>query len=84
MTDSEDGYKWWLRYIIVPLVGGGGLVALLVAVIDKPSPPSIVTPVTTPTSSSQTNAVAPVPSSKAVGPMGPLELGVSYNQRRPI
>jgi hypothetical protein len=29
----EHGYKWWIRYVIVPLIGGGGVVAVIVALI---------------------------------------------------
>lgn len=32
----EHGFKWWLRYVIVPLVGGGGIIAVVVAKIDRP------------------------------------------------
>jgi hypothetical protein len=28
MAESETGYKWWLRYIVVPLIGGGTLLTL--------------------------------------------------------
>ncbi len=27
---DAHGYKWWLRYIVVPIIGGGGLVAIIV------------------------------------------------------
>ncbi len=39
MSEMEKGVKWWLRYVIVPLVGGGGVIALLVAFINKPDVP---------------------------------------------
>jgi formylglycine-generating enzyme required for sulfatase activity len=29
----ETGYKWWVRYVIVPLLGSGGVVAIVVALI---------------------------------------------------
>lgn len=36
-TDKEHGYKWWLRYVVIPLVvacvGGGGVVAIIAALI---------------------------------------------------
>jgi TonB family protein len=32
MADPEDGLKWWLRYVIVPLIGSGGIVAIFVAI----------------------------------------------------
>jgi len=42
MTESEHGLKWWLRFVIVPLIGGGGLIAIVVAVIDRPTQPTPV------------------------------------------
>jgi hypothetical protein len=29
MPDVETGLRWWLRYIVVPLVGGGGILTYL-------------------------------------------------------
>jgi hypothetical protein len=29
----EQGFKWWVRYVIVPLLAGGGLVGIAVALI---------------------------------------------------
>jgi hypothetical protein len=37
MADGEHGYKWWVRYVLVPLIGGGGLIALVVAIINRPA-----------------------------------------------
>lgn len=34
MTDTESGLKWWMRYVIVPLIGGSGVVAIIVALIS--------------------------------------------------
>jgi hypothetical protein len=44
MPDIEHGFKWWIRYVIVPLIGGGGAIAIVVAIINRPSPspPQIV------------------------------------------
>jgi hypothetical protein len=55
MPETESGYKWWIRYVLIPLIGGGGLVALVVALISKtgtqglqqgeqepPKPPAVV------------------------------------------
>lgn len=42
MPEIESGLKWWMRYVIVPMIGGGGIIAIVVAVIatyDKPKPP---------------------------------------------
>jgi hypothetical protein len=36
---DETGLRWWIRYALVPLIGGGGLVAVLVAVINRQPPP---------------------------------------------
>jgi hypothetical protein len=51
-TAGESGLKWWLRYVIVPLLGGGGVVAILISqngrkhkVVD-PNPPSNSNPIT--------------------------------------
>jgi hypothetical protein len=49
-NNNEHGWKWWLRYIVVPLIGGGGLVAVIVALISHsplPTPPErqVVAPV---------------------------------------
>lgn len=44
MPDSEAGYKWWVRYVVVPLIGGGGLIALFVAYLNRP--PALATSAT--------------------------------------
>jgi hypothetical protein len=31
MPESEKGIRWWMRYVIVPLLSGGGIVAILFA-----------------------------------------------------
>jgi hypothetical protein len=31
--DTETGLKWWMRYVIVPIIGGGGIIAIIVALI---------------------------------------------------
>lgn len=74
MPDSEDGLKWWIRHVIVPLIGGGGLVAIVVALINRPpSPPvvgpSAVAPQASVPSSSATQAaeMSPVPMQPALG-----------------
>jgi hypothetical protein len=40
--ENESGFKWWARYVIVPLVGGGGIITLVIALMNRPS----VTPTT--------------------------------------
>jgi parallel beta-helix repeat protein len=35
MADPESGVKWWIRYAVVPLIGGGGLIALIIAFFAK-------------------------------------------------
>jgi hypothetical protein len=32
---TERGLKWWLRYVVVPLVGGGGVIAIFVALLER-------------------------------------------------
>jgi hypothetical protein len=29
MAEEEKGAKWWFRYVIVPIIGGGGIIALV-------------------------------------------------------
>jgi len=40
--ENESGFKWWMRYVIVPLIGGGGVIAILVAKIEHPTQPRAV------------------------------------------
>jgi hypothetical protein len=44
MPDIEKGFRWWIRHVVVPLIGGGGLIAILVAFIMRPTsqPPIII------------------------------------------
>lgn len=46
MPESDDnGLKWWVRYVIVPLIGGGGLVSFFLATRDhQPSPATAPAP----------------------------------------
>ena len=44
-SDTEQGYKWWIRYVVVPLIGGGGLIAIIVALLDRPTIPPLPTPI---------------------------------------
>jgi len=37
MAEEEKGAKWWFRYVIVPIIGGGGAIAVITAYIAKPS-----------------------------------------------
>lgn len=37
MASDELGYKWWIRYVAIPLIGGGGLIGLWLALSSKPS-----------------------------------------------
>jgi hypothetical protein len=34
----ETGIRWWMRYVVVPLIAGGGLMALAVGIVDKVKP----------------------------------------------
>jgi acyl carrier protein len=29
LTDEEQGWKWWIRFVIVPLIAGGGFIAVV-------------------------------------------------------
>jgi hypothetical protein len=33
VSGNESGSKWWIRYVAVPIVAGGGVIALLVGVL---------------------------------------------------
>jgi hypothetical protein len=35
---TETGIKWWMRYVVVPILGGGGIIAMIIAVIQRPTP----------------------------------------------
>lgn len=35
---SEHGLKWWVRYVIVPIIGSGGVIAIIVALLNRPPP----------------------------------------------
>lgn len=49
MGDEEKGAKWWIRYVVVPLIGGGGIIAVVVALIPQhPSSNSPIINVVTP------------------------------------
>ena len=37
----EHGIKWWIRYVVVPLIGTGGLVGIVVALLAKPDTPRV-------------------------------------------
>ena len=39
MADLETGHRWWLRYVFVPLLAGGGLIAVLVTILGDGSKP---------------------------------------------
>ena len=43
-NDEEKGYKWWIRYVFVPLMGGGGIIAIIVALLSLREPTPIFTP----------------------------------------
>jgi hypothetical protein len=50
---EERGLYWWVRYVIVPIIGGGGLIAIIVALIMGPSsslPNTATPPLAQPTS----------------------------------
>ena len=48
MADLERGFKWWLRYIIVPIIvpllAGGGIIAVLISDIFRQSHPPTALP----------------------------------------
>lgn len=40
VAELENGYRWWLRYIVVPLIGGGALVTLVYGTFRPEPEPS--------------------------------------------
>jgi hypothetical protein len=40
MAEVEHGLKWWIRFVIVPVVGSGGLIALFVGYGNRSTPPA--------------------------------------------
>ncbi|HXM60233.1 MAG TPA: hypothetical protein VN950_05210 [Terriglobales bacterium] len=36
MAEEEKGARWWFRYVIVPIIGGGGAIAIITAMIERP------------------------------------------------
>lgn len=76
--ESEKGCRWWLRYIIVPLtaacVGGGGIVAIIVALIPVvfPTPP-IPTTVTIPPGAVAASTPTATPISPTNTPVPPTD-----------
>jgi len=53
MADEEKGARWWFRYVLVPLIGSGGLVAIIVALMSRQPPPVITTSTISPASQRQ-------------------------------
>jgi hypothetical protein len=41
MSEQETGFKWWIRYVIVPMIGGGGIIAIVVAILGIPPKPTV-------------------------------------------
>ena len=54
-NERERGFKWWLRYVIVPLIGGGGIVAIVVTIISSPTikPPTSISVVPSPSATAK-------------------------------
>src|SRR5437868_1801870 len=40
MADLEQGWRWWLRFIVVPLLAGSGVTAVVIAFINRAPIPS--------------------------------------------
>ena len=69
---SEHGAKWWIRYVVIPLVGTGGVTAVVVGLLSRPS--AVVSPMPaqavpaaaavglSPASAAAATAVTPAPS----------------------
>lgn len=37
---TESGFKWWMRYVVVPIIGGGGIIAIVIALMS-PRPENV-------------------------------------------
>ena len=61
MADQDSGYKWWIRYVLVPMIGGGGIVGLIIAYMNLAHESPKLQPVA-PTSRQQTVEPSPAPS----------------------
>ena len=49
MAELESGLRWWIRYVIVPIVAGGGVIAIVVSVLrseQKQEPTKLSAPST--------------------------------------
>lgn len=52
---EERGLYWWVRYVIVPVIGGGGIIAIIVTLISQiPVPSPDATATSAPSSAIQT------------------------------
>ncbi len=59
MAEIESGAKWWLRYVLVPLLASAGVVGIVSQVINRPGPaPSPAAPISS-TAASPTTAEQP-------------------------
>jgi len=76
MADGDTGIKWWARNVLVPLIGGGGLVTILVAYLNRaPSSAPPPTPDNKPaaTDTGHISAAAPTTSTEDHPPPPPKE-----------
>lgn len=71
MADNEIGFRWWLRFVVVPIVGGGGIVAIIVALLSRPDPTGKPTPGPTLPIQQSTPGATQTPSSTPVDPPRP-------------
>jgi hypothetical protein len=74
--ETESGLKWWIRYVVVPLIGGGGLIAVFIALLARNpqtnSPSNISPAVSTPSPTVSTNqSPSPLSSSPQTSPNNP-------------
>ena len=58
-SHSEAGMKWWVRYVVVPLIGSGGVIAFIAAITGPPTPPP--EPVPAPPDTTITRPIEPAP-----------------------
>lgn len=75
MADPETGYRWWIRYVAVPLLGAGGAIAAFVTYITRsphplpaPQPASAAAAQPAP---SQEGGAAPTQPRQTLAPIAP-------------
>lgn len=90
MADLEIGLRWWLRYVAVPIIAGGGVIAIVVGLIRGGSPQqqipiqiTVATPTTAPQPDRQSSATPPTGSNEITAPSARGAALVEHSQNEP-